>query len=479
MERSISEYFYHPSGEEGHRCGYCGSADTSISHGMWTHHLTCEDYRDLIDRGWRRCGKYCYKPIMDRTCCPMYAIRCEATQFRLSKSQKKVLKRMNEYLLRGKQRGTSEAVAGEENKGKVSGEGVKGKHSSCAEKDRDVGLGACGGQSTKVVRPGLGPDGSKPPCRKAKEVRREHWQQKQLKNQEQGAMEVGGKATSEPVEPSQSFLEVGPDGKKPLETFLPLPASDRPPTHHLEIKLIQSSPPSREFKSTFKESYAVYRKYQMAVHDDKEEDCTEKQYRRFLCDSSLIPREGPQGWSCGYGSYHQHYYIDGKLIMVGVVDILPDCLSSVYVYYDPDYAFLSPGVYSALREIELTRKLFLHCPTFTRYCMGYYVHSCQKMRYKGQYYPSLLLCPESYKYIPVELCRPKLDASRYARLNDAETEPEVVDLWLSNTLVLFQRMAMPYHVLKSILGGKHEAKVREYATLVGPVVTSRMLLFIQ
>ena len=51
----------------------------------------------------------------------------------------------------------------------------------------------------------------------------------------------------------------------------------------------------------------------------------------------------------GYGSFHQHYILDGKIIGVGVIDILPRCVSSVYFYYDPDYAFLTLGTYSALR----------------------------------------------------------------------------------------------------------------------------------
>jgi len=51
----------------------------------------------------------------------------------------------------------------------------------------------------------------------------------------------------------------------------------------------------------------------------------------------------------GYGSFHQHYILDGKIIAVGVIDILPYCVSSVYFYYDPEYAFLTLGTYSALR----------------------------------------------------------------------------------------------------------------------------------
>ena len=108
--------------------------------------------------------------------------------------------------------------------------------------------------------------------------------------------------------------------------------------------------------------------------------------------------------------------------------------------------------------------------------MGYYVHECQKMRYKGQYYPSYLLCPESYRFIPIETCRPKLDASRYARLNDEATLPEDVSTWLDKSLVLFQRTLMPYGVYKMLAGTKEDAKVTEYARFVGPSVAPRMAL---
>ena len=45
----------------------------------------------------------------------------------------------------------------------------------------------------------------------------------------------------------------------------------------------------------------------------------------------------------------QQYYIDGKMIAVGVIDLVPSCWSSVYFFYDPDYSFLSLGTYAALR----------------------------------------------------------------------------------------------------------------------------------
>ncbi|POI30290.1 hypothetical protein CIB84_005960, partial [Bambusicola thoracicus] len=90
----------------------------------------------------------------------------------------------------------------------------------------------------------------------------------------------------------------------------------------------------------------------------------------------------PNGPECGYGSFHQQYWLDGKIIAVGVIDILPYCVSSVYLYYDPDYSFLSLGVYSALREIAFTRQLHEKTPDLCFYYMGFYIHSCPKMRYK-------------------------------------------------------------------------------------------------
>ena len=62
-------------------------------------HTFSKDYQDLIDRGWRRSGKYCYKPMLRETCCPQYTIRCLANDFKPSKSHKKVLKKFRNFIL--------------------------------------------------------------------------------------------------------------------------------------------------------------------------------------------------------------------------------------------------------------------------------------------------------------------------------------------------------------------------------------------
>lgn len=50
-----------------------------------------------------------------------------------------------------------------------------------------------------------------------------------------------------------------------------------------------------------------------------------------------------------YGSYHQLYRVDGELIAMGVLDILPKCVSSVYLVYKPSWGWASLG---KVRSVE-------------------------------------------------------------------------------------------------------------------------------
>ncbi|GJN14558.1 hypothetical protein PR202_gb01401 [Eleusine coracana subsp. coracana] len=168
------------------------------------------------------------------------------------------------------------------------------------------------------------------------------------------------------------------------------------------------------------EEYALYRRYQTIVH--KEKIVSESSYRRFLVDTPIVfvpPRSGDDSIpQCGFGSFHQQYRIDGKLVAVGVVDILPKCLSSKYLFWDPDLAFLSLGKYTALKEIDWVKTAQEHCPSLQYYYLGYYIHSCNKMRYKAAYRPSELLCPLRYEWVRYDLVKPLLDKSQYSVLSD-------------------------------------------------------------
>lgn len=97
-------------------------------------------------------------------------------------------------------------------------------------------------------------------------------------------------------------------------------------------------------------------------------------FYRFLCETPMMPDvvttddkqicEDGYDIHIPYGSYHQQYRMssskdafDGPLIAVGVVDILANCFSSVYAFYDPILSdSMNLGTYTALREIEWVRR---------------------------------------------------------------------------------------------------------------------------
>ncbi|KAJ2891014.1 Arginyl-tRNA--protein transferase 1, partial [Coemansia aciculifera] len=160
------------------------------------------------------------------------------------------------------------------------------------------------------------------------------------------------------------------------------------------------------------EKFAVFERYQVAVHGDKE--VSRQGFRRFLCDSPLTfqplaANDQSASPISALGSHHQCYYVDGRLAAVGVLDILPSCVSSVYLFYDPEFAHLSLGTYSALREISLVRQLHDVYSSIRYYYMGYYIPSCPKMVYKGRWRPADLLDLHTYQWIPIERCLERIE----------------------------------------------------------------------
>ncbi|CAL8367357.1 unnamed protein product [Gadus morhua 'NCC'] len=450
LSYTIVEYF---GGDDGYRCGYCKNEKGNFSHGMWSHTMTVQDYQDLIDRGWRRSGKYVYKPTMKKTCCPQYTIRCHALNFQPAKSHKKTLKKMSKFLSKG------ELPAGgpdEEPMDSLCEEaGLKRTAKACpiqvevaaVPEPQPEGVVAAsapaapeksgqGGPPTvqdgpptvqdaglpsSTHKPGKGADPARPPCRKAKDLRKERRLQK-----EQIKRAVGGDSGASPATPTTPTPTEAPPGHapqpKPLEAFIHESLPDTA-LHRLEVRLVAVSFDDPTFAATFEQSAALYARYQTAVHGDAASECDESEFRRFLCDSPLEAESPPDGPEMGYGSFHQQYWLGDRMVAVGVVDILPTCVSSVYLYYHPEFASLSLGSYSALREIAFTRQLQKQSPKLAYYYLGFYIHSCPKMRYKGKYLPADLLCPETFFWVPIERCTARLENARYVRFNQ---DPDAV-----------------------------------------------------
>lgn len=162
------------------------------------------------------------------------------------------------------------------------------------------------------------------------------------------------------------------------------------------------------------DEFPLYQTYQHVIHGDALAEVSERGYRRFLCESALstdganeIVSGNPKSLTInvqmesaadvhklrfiigdrvladiesaspllGYGSYHIRYelvedHATPQLMAVSVVDILPTGMSSVYFFYDSQFAELSPGVLSALVEIELIAELQRIFSEFQFYYMG-------------------------------------------------------------------------------------------------------------
>ncbi|XP_042029367.1 arginyl-tRNA--protein transferase 2-like [Salvia splendens] len=482
-------------------CGYCKSgARTSVSHGLWAHSLTVDDYQALLDRGWRRSGCFLYKSDMEKTCCPSYTIRLKAADFVPSKEQVRVSKKMQRFLTRTLDVTTTGKSANELNSAAASSSGdndkkktatvdsskVDGKdkdktgqsaHLLSDQIDKTVELCVESGElpaniqlpkaSVKQVTPAkrkLQAENSEElvfSCNVAFQIvatiRRVKKEAEHVKSVEHG---LGGNKDVSDLSPQKTaeilvshlkqlgqshgfsvracnghinfyssiekadLVEVG----RSTGSKTPLPDADAnkrtvknntgggSQERRIEIRLNKSSFDYEE--------YCLYRKYQLRVHNDTPEHVTESSYKRFLVDTPLVyvpPNGDGSVPPCGFGSFHQQYVVDGKLIAVGVIDILPKCLSSKYLFWDPDYAFLSLGKYSALEEIKCVQANQVRCPMLQYYYLGYYIHSCSKMRYKAAYRPSELLCPLRYEWVPYDIAKPLLDRKKYVVLSDHAT----------------------------------------------------------
>lgn len=194
--------------------------------------------------------------------------------------------------------------------------------------------------------------------------------------------------------------------------------------HASERKFIDDPEPAHNFEVTLEppsytdEKYSLFKSYQERIHND--DGNTKNGFKRFLVDSPLrpepilYPSSPPDHLPKSYGTSHQMYRLDGKLIAIGVLDILPSCVSSVYFIYDNTWERFSLGKISAMREAALAREIHdAGIGAVDALYLGFYVHSCPKMKYKGDYSPSYLADPEDYTWWPFNDCSKLLEKSHY------------------------------------------------------------------
>ncbi|KAG6041088.1 hypothetical protein E4U41_006026 [Claviceps citrina] len=177
--------------------------------------------------------------------------------------------------------------------------------------------------------------------------------------------------------------------------------------HEAEYHGLRTPPePAHRFVVTLEEDtfteekFQVYENYQRVVHKEAPQDINPVAFNRFLCDSPLrrgvLVEDGQR--QKRLGSYHQCYRLDGVLVALGVLDLLPNCVSSVYFLYHESIHKHAPGKLGALYEIALASE-----EGYRWWYPGFYIHNCPKMRYKIDYSPQFILDPDT-------LCWHRLDS---------------------------------------------------------------------
>jgi arginine-tRNA-protein transferase len=116
--------------------------------------------------------------------------------------------------------------------------------------------------------------------------------------------------------------------------------------------------------------YLLYRRYQSARHAGGGMDMDDReQYRAFLLTSQV-------------DSALAEFRLDGRVVMVSLIDRLLDGLSAVYTFYDPGLVKRGLGVFNVLTQIKLAAGM--HLPYLY---LGYWIRQSAKMAYKSDYQP--------------------------------------------------------------------------------------------
>jgi arginine-tRNA-protein transferase len=368
----------------------------------------------LLDRGWRRSGKWLYQPQNSVTCCPQHTIRLDTAQFTPSRAHKQLRRRLARYLkgefLPNKEGGEDNNVTMTDvvqpNKEKKNFESELNQLTAPITTVLAQTLAKCGYATTTphvtvndrchwasrghlmshVSLQLAGRELKDHMPRKAKNNNTGPAPKKSKNSKEQypitaRAKEIATRLISEAGQSRDWTMSVAETGhvlirltnaeleqqlalfvdahRKPVTCSANTNKMDTEPQHKLKVRDLS---PYKEItcltfaqitlhRAAFSdESFHLFKKYQMTVHHEAEDEVSRDGYERFLVKGPLYNGNDQHGVALNrkelpeelqglvevdtcqfvpYGAYHQHYRLDGKLIAVAVLDVLPkvcDCL---------------------------------------------------------------------------------------------------------------------------------------------------------
>ena len=126
--------------------------------------------------------------------------------------------------------------------------------------------------------------------------------------------------------------------------------------------------------------FELYQRYQHARHaGGTMENDSHTQYCDFLLKSNV-------------DSFLVTFHENKQLRMVSMIDQVPDGLSSVYTFFDPDVTHASYGTFNILWQIEQCRSKYL-----PYLYLGYWIEENRKMRYKSNFRPLQILADNQWQ----------------------------------------------------------------------------------